>query len=200
MLVVKRMNTNEVSFNFDDYIESNFKKESKNEPIIEKEEQYYICPVCGNYNISKDNAYLGNKLIEIEEIKELIKKFSLDEQEKYSYFEKADELFYKNRQKDNGNKETLKDGVIFREYLRKKYVFNNPAFSKEKYNDRVNQEYEKAVEMEEGYRKRQEEKSRPRCPKCGCTEFQMVPRKWSPLTGFLTNKVDRVCVKCKTRY
>lgn len=43
MLVVKRMNTNEVSFNFDDYIESNFKKESKNEPIIEKEEQYYIC-------------------------------------------------------------------------------------------------------------------------------------------------------------
>ena len=51
MLVVKRMNTNEVSFNFDDYIESNFKKESKNEPIIEKEEQYYICPVCGNYKI-----------------------------------------------------------------------------------------------------------------------------------------------------
>lgn len=45
MLVVKRMNTNEVSFNFDDYIESNFKKESKNEPIIEKEEQYYICEV-----------------------------------------------------------------------------------------------------------------------------------------------------------
>ena len=207
------MNTNEVSFNFDDYIESNFKKESKNEPIIEKEEQYYICPVCGNYNISKDRfpvcSFCKNEKpqvlnkSEIEEIKELIKKFSLDEQEKYSYFEKADELFYKNRQKDNGNKETLKDGVIFREYLRQKYVFNNPAFSKEKYNDRVNQEYEKAVEMEEGYRKRQEEKSRPRCPKCGCTEFQMVPRKWSPLTGFLTNKVDReeypkVCVNLQT--
>ena len=52
------MNTNEVSFNFDDYIESNFKKESKNEPIIEKEEQYYICPVCGNYNISSER-FLG---------------------------------------------------------------------------------------------------------------------------------------------
>lgn len=210
MLVVKRMNTNEVSFNFDDYIESNFKKESKNEPIIEKEEQYYICPVCGNYNISKDRfpacSFCKNEKpqvlnkSEIEEIKELIKKFSLDEQKKYSYFEKADELFYKNRQKDNGNKETLKDGVIFREYLRQKYVFNNPAFSKEKYNDRVNQEYENAVEMEECHRRAAEEASRPRCPKCGCTEFQMVPRKWSPLTGFLTNKVDRVCVKCKTRY
>lgn len=157
-------------------------------------DRFPVCSFCKN-----EKPQVLNKS-EIEEIKELIKKFSLDEQEKYSYFEKADELFYKNRQKDNGNKETLKDGVIFREYLRQKYVFNNPAFSKEKYNDRVNQEYEKAVEMEEGYRKRQEEKSRPRCPKCGCTEFQMVPRKWSPLTGFLTNKVDRVCVKCKTRY
>lgn len=107
MLVVKRMNTNEVSFNFDDYIESNFKKESKNEPIIEKEEQYYICPVCGNYNISKDRfpvcSFCKNEKpqvlnkSEIEEIKELIKKFSLDEQEKYSYFEKADifERLYK---------------------------------------------------------------------------------------------------------
>ena len=82
MLVVKRMNTNEVSFNFDDYIESNFKKESKNEPIIEKEEQYYICPVCGNYNISKDRfpvcSFCKNEKpqvlnkSEIEEIKELI--------------------------------------------------------------------------------------------------------------------------------
>ena len=42
MLVVKRMNTNEVSFNFDDYIESNFKKESKNEPIIERRAILYM--------------------------------------------------------------------------------------------------------------------------------------------------------------
>lgn len=38
------------------------------------------------------------------------------------------------------------------------------------------------------------------CPKCNSTQIQMVPRKWSPLTGFLTNKVDRVCVNCKTRF
>lgn len=88
--------------------------------------------------------------------------------------------------------------------MRQKYVFNNPAFSKEKYNDRVNQEYEEQLvrskQARENARRAAEEASRPRCPKCGCTEFQMVPRKWSPLTGFLTNKVDRVCVKCKTRY
>ena len=109
-------------------------------------------------------------------------------------------FFYKNRQKDNGNKETLKDGVIFREYLRQKYVFNNPAFSKEKYNDRVNQEYEKAVEMEEATVSAKKKNPALAVLSVAVPSSQMVPRKWSPLTGFLTNKVDRVCVKCKTRY
>lgn len=38
------------------------------------------------------------------------------------------------------------------------------------------------------------------CPKCGSTNIQIVPRKWSILTGLLTNKVDRVCMKCKQRF
>lgn len=40
----------------------------------------------------------------------------------------------------------------------------------------------------------------PKCPHCGHDKFQMVARKWSLLTGFLTNKVDRVCEKCKRRF
>lgn len=46
----------------------------------------------------------------------------------------------------------------------------------------------------------QKSSSQVRCPKCGSTNFQMVNRKWSPLTGFMTNKVDRVCVNCKNRF
>lgn len=38
------------------------------------------------------------------------------------------------------------------------------------------------------------------CPKCRCTQIQMVNRKWSATTGFMTNKVDRVCMKCKHRF
>lgn len=38
------------------------------------------------------------------------------------------------------------------------------------------------------------------CPYCGYDKYQMVARKWSLLTGFLTNKVDRVCEKCKKRF
>lgn len=38
------------------------------------------------------------------------------------------------------------------------------------------------------------------CPKCGSTQIQVVPRKWSLLAGFATKKVDRVCVSCKYRW
>lgn len=39
-----------------------------------------------------------------------------------------------------------------------------------------------------------------RCPRCGSTSIQLVPKKWSPLTGFRTNSVMRVCVNCKHRF
>ena len=38
------------------------------------------------------------------------------------------------------------------------------------------------------------------CPKCKSTNIQMIQRKWSLLTGFMTNKVDRVCVNCKHKF
>ena len=38
------------------------------------------------------------------------------------------------------------------------------------------------------------------CPKCGCTNIQVVPRKWSILTGIFTNRTDRVCAKCKHKW
>ena len=38
------------------------------------------------------------------------------------------------------------------------------------------------------------------CPKCGSTNIQIVPRKWSLLTGIFTNATDRVCVNCKCKW
>lgn len=40
----------------------------------------------------------------------------------------------------------------------------------------------------------------PKCPKCGSTSIQIVPRKWSLLGGFATKKTDRVCVNCKYKW
>lgn len=39
-----------------------------------------------------------------------------------------------------------------------------------------------------------------RCPRCRSTEIQLVPRKFSLLTGFATNRYDRMCVRCKHRF
>ncbi|RKI87906.1 hypothetical protein D7V94_20300 [Parablautia intestinalis] len=39
-----------------------------------------------------------------------------------------------------------------------------------------------------------------RCPRCRSTQIQMVPRKFSLLTGFATNKIDRMCVRCQKRF
>ncbi len=38
------------------------------------------------------------------------------------------------------------------------------------------------------------------CPKCGSTHIQAVPRRWTVFSGLLTNKVDRVCLKCKHKF
>lgn len=39
-----------------------------------------------------------------------------------------------------------------------------------------------------------------RCPRCFSDSFQFVPRKFSILTGFATNKVDKMCNKCGKRF
>lgn len=208
------MNANGDSFNFDDYIESNFKSEQKEEPIIKIENRWvhYICPVCGHYSLTEDrfpvcNFCKNDQLViledtENENIQNQVKLLPPEQYKKYLYFEKSDEYLYASWK--NSNKETQKsqmDGIAFREYLRQKYVFNSPLFDKDKYNQRAEWVYQLRVsEDAKAHEKAAEAVAVPHCPQCGCTEFQMIPRKWSPLTGFLTNKVDRVCVRCKTRF
>lgn len=174
----------------------------------------YVCPICGHYSITNDRFPVcdfcknDNLIIlhgeELDKVNNTIEEMSDEELKQYLYLEKADEYRYQRFQKNPEKKRWNDEGIAFHEYLRQKYVFNNPLFDKEKYNQRVDWFLERAkaqdAQTAENARRAAEEASRPRCPKCGCTEFQMVPRKWSPLTGFLTNKVDRVCVKCKTRY
>lgn len=170
----------------------------------------YVCPVCGRI-FSSEDSYPGcdfcknhNNLIiwtnVIEDITAQADSLSPLEFQENIKLSPKDKFYLENEKNNLKQQKAIKYGAVREELLYKKYVYNNPLFDKAKFDMRAEWEYENAVEMEEGYRKRQEEKNKPRCPKCGCTEFQMVPRKWSPLTGFLTNKVDRVCVKCKTRY
>ena len=174
------------------------------------ESRDYVCPVCGR-DFSSENAYPGcdfcnnHELVvypgeEWKEIRAEVSKMSPLEFQENLKLGPWDKFYIELYAGDKEKIKKQKEYAVCKELFYKKYVYNSPLFDKAKFDMRAEWEYENAVEMEETYRKRQEEKNKPRCPKCGCTEFQMVPRKWSPLTGFLTNKVDRVCVKCKTRF
>lgn len=39
-----------------------------------------------------------------------------------------------------------------------------------------------------------------RCPYCRSKEIQLVPKRFTLLTGIATNRFDRVCVHCKRRF
>jgi hypothetical protein len=50
-------------------------------------------------------------------------------------------------------------------------------------------------------RVQQQELTSPRsyqkkCKCCGSTSFTPIRKKWNPLTGFATNKIDLVCNQC----
>lgn len=92
----------------------------------------------------------------------------------------------------------------WKEMLRKRYVLtpDNPFYNKEAYYYREDREFQSALERENFEKKleaqKQQSTSSPAliCPKCGSKNFTPVPRKWSFLTGFMTNKVDMVCNNC----
>ena len=95
------------------------------------------------------------------------------------------------------------DADKFDEYIREKYVYHNPQFNPEKNQERIkfeNEIKETSRRIIENNKKNSSNKNEVKCPWCGSTQIQMVPRKWSLLTGFLTNKVDRVCVNCKKKF
>lgn len=58
----------------------------------------------------------------------------------------------------------------------------------------------KAIEEEQKQIKRQQEANKPKCPRCGSTEIQIVRKNWSIWSGFRTNDTERVCVKCKRKW
>lgn len=91
------------------------------------------------------------------------------------------------------------------EMLRKRYVLtlDNPYYNKEAYYEREDADFRSNLELENFEKKREAQRQQITsaqttitCPKCGSTNFTPVRRKWSFLTGFMTNKVDMVCNGC----
>ena len=79
----------------------------------------------------------------------------------------------------------------FKNKLYNEYCYSNPLFS--------SYQFDKRQQAEDKLYAIPQNPSGKRCPKCGNTEFTPVRKKYSLLTGFLTNKVELICNKCGTK-
>lgn len=80
--------------------------------------------------------------------------------------------------------------------LRKRYVLNpnNTEYDEDEYYKREDEDIQLLMKA---HNYRPAPKPNPNaCPQCGCTQFTPVRRKWSFITGFMTNKIDMVCNQC----
>lgn len=68
------------------------------------------------------------------------------------------------------------------------------------YNQKLSQFKIQHEQKKIAQKQHQSESSKTHCPKCNSTNIQAVTRKWSLLTGFMTNKVDRICINCKHKF
>ena len=82
-------------------------------------------------------------------------------------------------------------GKEFKNKLYNEYCYSNPLFS--------SYQFDKRQQAEDKLYAIPQNPSGKRCPKCGNTEFTPVRKKYSLLTGFLTNKVELICNKCGTK-
>ena len=87
------------------------------------------------------------------------------------------------------------------EYVRQLYVYQDERFDENIMSNR--EEGETISEQIDYYEKfiiNKEENDNCQCPVCGSCNIQIVPRKWSLLTGIFTNATDRVCVNCNHKW
>ena len=92
---------------------------------------------------------------------------------------------------DDHQKYFVEQGKEFKNKLYNEYCYSNPLFS--------SYQFDKRQQAEDKLYAIPQDPSGKRCPKCGNTEFTPVRKKYSLLTGFLTNKVELICNKCGTK-
>lgn len=105
------------------------------------------------------------------------------------------------------NQKLIKMAMTCEEFQVLRHISNEPSFMEAmnelKEKDPIEYQLKMSQfrnQVEQSNQIKQQEDNAVKCPKCGSANIQIVPRKWSVLTGFMTNKTDRVCVNCKNKF
>ena len=95
----------------------------------------------------------------------------------------------------------LSDKDDIKEYVRQLYVYSDDKFDEKIMSSREEDEnISDQIDYYEDLILNGDDEDDCKCPKCNSTNIQIVPRKWSLLTGIFTNATDRVCVNCKYKW
>lgn len=133
----------------------------------------YVCPICGEWSDTEDRfpicEFCGNEDVivvsrdEISEIQNDIRNLPEPARRKYIT--------------EDANSDIERMGIMTTEYIRQKYVFNDPRFSKAKFNERERKE-------EKDYQEFKEQSKRDvaayyghptiTCPTCGSTNTKKI--------------------------
>ena len=133
----------------------------------------YVCPICGEWSDTTDRfpvcEFCGNEDViivsrdEISEIQNDIRKLPEPARRKYLT--------------EDANSDIERMGIMTTDYIRQKYVFNDPRFSKSKFNERERKE-------EKDYQEFKEQSKRDvaayyghptiTCPTCGSTNTKKI--------------------------
>lgn len=133
----------------------------------------YVCPICGEWSDTEDRfpicEFCGNEDVivvsrdEISEIQNDIRNLPEPARRKYLT--------------EDANSDIERMGIMTTEYIRQKYVFNDPRFSKAKFNERERKE-------EKDYQEFKEQSKRDvaayyghptiTCPTCGSTNTKKI--------------------------
>ena len=168
--------------------------------------KYYVCPICGNCGTSSDRFPVCHfckceNMLEfdstyIEDVRKEIASMANDEREDLEKGEPGDNII-----KDNYRS---KEDIALREYMRRKYAFTNPQFSKSKYNERVDKKIETSKHINQLYQEAYDEvygRKKVTCPTCGSTNTEKISALSKGVSvglfGIFSQKVKHQ-FRCKT--
>lgn len=138
--------------------------------------KFYICPICGAFHGTEDRfpicGFCKNEDViiftkeEIDEVKDKIKTLPDEERKALEKGEPCDDPHY-----------GLPINFATGEYLRPKYVFNSPEFSKLKYNERIKADIAMNKKLDAQFQKAYDEvygRKKVTCPTCGSTNTKKI--------------------------
>ena len=139
-------------------------------------EKYYVCPVCGSCGTSSDRFPVCH-FCGCEDMLEFDSSYIESVEKEIANMPKEQREDLEKDEIPISSKYWTKAQISLNEYMRRKYAFTNPQFSKSKYNKRINDIKKSRQEMNQLFQEAYDEthgRKKVKCPTCGSTNTKKI--------------------------